>query len=36
MFILFASAYFTCVQVDFVNVYFVWKPRFMVGEVEKA
>ena len=33
---LLAGAYFTCVQVDFVNVYFVWKPRFEVGGVGKT
>ena len=31
-----AGAYFTCVQVDFVNVHFVWEPMMEVGGVRKA
>ena len=33
---LLASACFTCVQVDFVNVFIVWKPRVEVGGVGKT
>ena len=33
---LLAIAYFTCVQVDFVNVSIVWKPRVEVGGVGKT
>ena len=31
-----AGAYFTCVQVDFVNDFIVWKPRVEVGGVGKT
>ena len=34
--LLLAGAYFSCVQVDFVNVHFVWKPRVGVVGVGKA
>ena len=33
---LLAAAYLTCVQVDFVNVSIVWKPRVEVGGVGKT
>ena len=31
-----AGAYFTCVEVDFVNDFIVWKPRVEVGGVGKT
>ena len=33
---LLADAYFTCVQVDFVNVSIVWKPRVEGGGLGKT